>query len=1311
MKKTTRSFIQYVAMMILFLGMGNGAWAAYYATGNAFGGWGNWSEMKKESDTRYTLEVTGSGTEFKVFPDASYGNSNFWDKVKAGDNVSKSGGGNASLTKQSGKTAILCFDPTGGDGAGWLWVEYKEGGGSTAGSVKEPYIISVYNDGLGYNEKFEFTPVAGSTNYEYEVTFTVSGYTGSPSDYGFWVGENNDWKDGQSKNDNIGNHVTDCETGTFYAKIYALTESGQAHGSANNYYIHNFVCSEAPAKLTLTSSVREFNTSNPPASVKLTAEADDKTEGNYIWYFSGDQGETYTKLGETESNVLELNDGKYPSERRWDFKVARKLVGQNIYKEATCVIYTIQSCASGTDGSNIFHEDFGTLTAESGLGSRGDKETYENIVPDYDYQEVPYKVNDGSFAVVANPYYCGCGEGGDNDNKVDDACLKRLAWFRDLPDHTLYNTTETGPYGGMLMINFKEPGIAYARELNSEETANISKNSILTFSAYFASAARERSGVDFQHINVKMIIQFQKEGTTEWKDVKFIESQVQEFEDWQRGEVEWTVEDDKGKFRVVINNLGSGSSSGNDLLVDDIRLDLCTPSFTMHFYDEVANVQSESVQAPTVTDEQVIRVKQIDFGSLGKNVCLQAYQVIENGSTTTYSYITDMVLDANGYYVGKVDASMFTTVPDNVKITCVASALDHGACNEEVKNKVLSGEYQPDLQTQAVFSSNTLEYTIACGTTTLKNPSDETSVCVIVDADGKNTASIPALQLTSNNVGEAASVAIFVNDTPFVEGITYKNDAGMDYMTLDLNQLYAAANGGAVYSWTIGTNTIKVQVTETYAGKEICQRWANGSVAIEVKTCGDVKLNVRMDGDKTSFCAGEEFICFVGISGDSDLPATIWDIAVMVEWDEEYIELTREQICREFNPETGKWSVGVVTASSSASIGLKFKTLKASESVVIRAYISTINGKNFGSYEAQTKEEWASSVEVEIKDRAESPQKLKPNDVYSYNLCPVEGTVYYNSLLTAPADKKYLVWLDADSIPAINDAFDSNVPQDSTLYVYNNYTEGGLCVSDTLQVRYRVKQQTPTPVVRDSVLCGLDADAELIQLKDLVDVEKSLEGLEGYSSYKYLIFTDEDGNEVTTADPTKVGTSTYQVTASLDEIKSADNNNCEAYAEVTVTVKDSISSVTLTPEVSKIIVGADDTKTLEVEGSNYTVTWYVNGEQVAAPTTRPYVDTEYKVVVTGECNSKEATSSTTVEWPTVFTPYKVDGLNDNFVQDMEPNLPTAIYNRFGAPVVETQNGWDGRLSDGRMAMPGVYYYVVTLPDGNYKKGTIEIYKK
>jgi hypothetical protein len=65
---------------------------------------------------------------------------------------------------------------------------------------------------------------------------------------------------------------------------------------------------------------------------------------------------------------------------------------------------------------------------------------------------------------------------------------------------------------------------------------------------------------------------------------------------------------------------------------------------------------------------------------------------------------------------------------------------------------------------------------------------------------------------------------------------------------------------------------------------------------------------------------------------------------------------------------------------------------------------------------------------------------------------------------------------------------------------------------------------------------------------------------------------------------------------------------------------------------------------------------------------------------------------------------------------MNPNFYTQIFTRFGTKIYEGDNGWDGTVegamngNKGKLAAPGVYYYVVQLPDGNVKKGTIEVFK-
>lgn len=74
--------------------------------------------------------------------------------------------------------------------------------------------------------------------------------------------------------------------------------------------------------------------------------------------------------------------------------------------------------------------------------------------------------------------------------------------------------------------------------------------------------------------------------------------------------------------------------------------------------------------------------------------------------------------------------------------------------------------------------------------------------------------------------------------------------------------------------------------------------------------------------------------------------------------------------------------------------------------------------------------------------------------------------------------------------------------------------------------------------------------------------------------------------------------------------------------------------------------------------------------------------------------------------PTIFTPYVADGQNDDFM----PGYPVIIYDRYGDIVCNSNNGWDGNYR-GKLADPGVYYYVLTLKDERVVKGTIELFRK
>ena len=131
---------------------------------------------------------------------------------------------------------------------------------------------------------------------------------------------------------------------------------------------------------------------------------------------------------------------------------------------------------------------------------------------------------------------------------------------------------------------------------------------------------------------------------------------------------------------------------------------------------------------------------------------------------------------------------------------------------------------------------------------------------------------------------------------------------------------------------------------------------------------------------------------------------------------------------------------------------------------------------------------------------------------------------------------------------------------------------------------------------------------------------------------------------------------------------------------------------------------------VDVEGYH----WTVNGKELEVEaeeyTTPLYVDSEFRIVAKGRCNSLVQEETVLVKWPTAFTPYNKNGLNETFAK----GLPVNIFNRFGILIYEGNDGWDGvmnkNMGANMMAVPGVYYYSVSLPDGNVKKGTIEVVK-
>lgn len=120
--------LRVLALLCVLLGVSSSAWGVdYYVTGNAFNGWGNFAQLTKETDNRYTIAITKTGS-FKMSNRDSY-NDDFWKGIKGAtddagfsfDNgANGNNGGDASIKITSG---TLCFDPSGNNGGGWIWTE------------------------------------------------------------------------------------------------------------------------------------------------------------------------------------------------------------------------------------------------------------------------------------------------------------------------------------------------------------------------------------------------------------------------------------------------------------------------------------------------------------------------------------------------------------------------------------------------------------------------------------------------------------------------------------------------------------------------------------------------------------------------------------------------------------------------------------------------------------------------------------------------------------------------------------------------------------------------------------------------------------------------------------------------------------------------------------------------------------------------------------------------------------------------------------------------------------------------------------
>ena len=286
---------------------------------------------------------------------------------------------------------------------------------------------------------------------------------------------------------------------------------------------------------------------------------------------------------------------------------------------------------------------------------------------------------------------------------------------------------------------------------------------------------------------------------------------------------------------------------------------------------------------------------------------------------------------------------------------------------------------------------------------------------------------------------------------------------------------------------------------------------------------------------------------------------------------------------------------------------------------------------------------------------------------------------------------------------ATNELLDTNIEaaEGAKYYVVGYEMDNNGCVTDPVEIKVNVKSVSSAPVVKNYDECAIEG-------------YKTLSSLVTSDNTKLVFFADETSTEPI---ENKFDASAENTTTSY-WVSNTAANSCES--ERTEIVVNITGFVDFSVEASDTRLPAGQELTLTITPLSDTpveqYVWYRGDEVVQATdelelTEQLYLNEKYSVQAVGRCNSPKKEVDVEAIWPTAFTPHNGNGLNDTFAKGMN----IIVFNRFYTKIYEGPDGWDGSINgamnDGKeTAVPGVYYYSVLLPNGQVKKGTIEIVK-
>ena len=753
------------------------------------------------------------------------------------------------------------------------------------------FTISVYKD--GYNVKTDFSVVEGSSNNEMVATVKITNYTGA-SDYKFWISDSENFNNARSANVELADYLDPtCSGGTIELTVYIDSDS-----SDPNWNPHDVTCKENHG-IYIYSSTFYVDSKIDEFVLQSFIEDNSIKVSNYKWEYQIEGESTWilVDVDNTTASQITVNRNQFPAKTS-RFRLTVTTDTGEIESDNTWLMGFAPVCTGETKTVTVFEQDFGTVPADYN-GYNGDGKRFKYRADPqgnsgYTYAPYPQKINDGMYALVADPYWCGCGDGTNQPEESVENCTDKNRttnegdggnWYRGyvyptqsgikFRDHTINEQSDLATeYGLALMINYAENDetLAYEHVLTDEEMVKMVPGSTVRFSAHIASIAKYWSEQESGGQGVSMTISIDYNPVSNdpddanWDTWVSAPQTVKHHDNWYpivTEDVE--LPDRAGYYRIRIYNSDGSTGTGYDILIDDIRLVACQPVINAHFeYEEGGStVTGTEVVMKDLSDTYTVVVPKFDEGMLGADP--QVMLFIYDETTGSYEYIGEMTYDKTSEdhtYTFVVSKDYFDDIPDTVTFVAVATSKDTDADTlaESIEHKLVD----PTNSLGCFRSEELLTMSIDC----LADPTIEiaegsvVNICGELDSDGKPIFDYPSVRIRFANITDAVFYSItskfaIPSGSSATGAVEYTSDfvqinaedLAKGYVDVDLETFKDGLNWipGVIY-------TVTVNVKEQYKGQDVCLRSSAEGVSFNIRYMPSFSADLE---DAPEMCRGQ----------------------------------------------------------------------------------------------------------------------------------------------------------------------------------------------------------------------------------------------------------------------------------------------------------------------------------------------------------------------------------------------------------------------------------------------------------------------